>query len=169
MGKFAPINLKKWIDEHRYLLKPPVGNQLVYKDSEFIVMVIGGPNSRTDYHVDVGEEFFYQIEGDMVLKVIEDSRQVDVPICEGEIFLLPANVPHSPRRPASTIGLVIERTRQAGELDGFLWYCEGCGEKLYEEYLQVSDIVLQLPPVFERFYASDANSTCKACGNKMIR
>lgn len=167
MQSLPPLNLKKWIEEHRHLLRPPVGNHQVYKDSEFIVMVVGGPNSRTDYHIDVGEEFFYQIEGDMLLKIIEDGKQIDIPIAEGEIFLLPANVPHSPRRFANTIGLVIERVRKDNELDGFRWYCEQCGQMLYEEYLHVNDIVSQLPPIFERFYGSDELSTCKTCGFKM--
>lgn len=105
-----PFNFQQWIDEHRHLLKPPVGNQQVFKgNDDFIVMVVGGPNARKDYHVDDSEEFFFQLEGDMTLKIIEDGRPVDVPIRAGEIFLLPAGVPHSPRRPAGTVGLVVER------------------------------------------------------------
>ena len=73
MGSLAAFNLKRWIDEHRHLLKPPVGNALVFKDSNFQVMIVGGPNRRNDYHVDPGEELFYQIEGDIVLRVIEDG------------------------------------------------------------------------------------------------
>ncbi len=108
------FNFRKWIDENRHLLKPPVGNKQVFRDSEFIIMVVGGPNSRKDFHVDPGEEFFYQLEGDMLLKTVQDGKMVDVPIREGEILLLPPNVPHSPRRFANTVGLVIERQRQAG-------------------------------------------------------
>jgi 3-hydroxyanthranilate 3,4-dioxygenase len=162
-----PINFKKWIDENRHLLKPPVGNKCVWEDREFIIMVVGGPNSRTDYHVNGGEEFFYQLEGDIVLKVLQDGKPVEVPLHEGDIFLLPPNTPHSPRRPANTVGLVVERKRNEGELDGFIWVCENpnCGEKLYEEYFQLTNIATQFPPIFERFYASDA-ATCKKCGTK---
>lgn len=164
-----PINFKAWIDEHRHLLKPPVGNKLVYEDADFIIMVVGGPNSRKDYHYDEGEEFFYQIEGDITLKVIDEGKPRDIRIREGEIFLLPPKVPHSPQRPANTVGLVIERKRQPGELDGFLWFCEKCGNKLYEEYVQLTNIVTQLPPIFDRFYNSVENSTCKNCGTRMER
>jgi 3-hydroxyanthranilate 3,4-dioxygenase len=163
MGKFSTINFKKWIDENRHLLKPPVGNKMIWEDREFIIMVVGGPNSRTDYHVNGGEEFFYQVEGNIILKVLDEGKPVDVPINEGEIFLLPPRTPHSPRRPANTVGLVIERKRLPGELDGFVWCCENCGEKLYEESFQLTNIVTQFPPIFERFYKSDA-STCKRCG-----
>ena len=81
-----PFNFKKWIDDNRHLLKPPVGNVQVYQDSEFIVMGVGGPNSRKDYHFNEGEEFFYQLEGDVVIKIIEDGKPVDIQIKEGEIF-----------------------------------------------------------------------------------
>lgn len=165
MSKFATINFKKWIDDNRHLLKPPVGNKCIWEDREFIVMVIGGPNSRTDYHVNGGEEFFYQVEGDITLKVIDNGKPVDVPIKEGEMLLLPANTPHSPRRPANTIGLVIERKRLEGELDGFLWLCEDCGQHLYEEKFQLTNIATQFPPIFERFYNS-SSSTCKNCGKE---
>ncbi len=113
-----------------------MGNKLVFTDSEFIIMVVGGPNSRRDFHVDPGEEFFYQLEGGITLATVQDGKRVDVAIGEGEIFLLPPNMPHSPRRPANTVGLVIERTRRPGELDGFQWYCENCGTRLYEEFVE---------------------------------
>lgn len=160
-----PFNFKGWIEEHRHLLKPPVGNQQVYQGNEdYIVMVVGGPNTRKDYHYNEGEEFFYQIEGDITLKIIEDGQPVDIPIREGEIFLLPPKVPHSPQRPANSVGLVIERYRTEGEKDGFLWFCENCGEKLYDEYFQMTDIVKQLPVVMNHFYDSEEHRTCKSCG-----
>ena len=161
------LNFRRWIDEHRHLLKPPVGNRRVFRDSEFIVQVVGGPNSRKDYHVDPGEEFFYQLEGDMLLKVVEDGRQVQVPIREGEILLLPSRVPHSPQRFANTVGLVIERDRRPGEQDGLQWYCERCDNRLYEEFFPLTDIETQFPPVFERFFGSLERRTCKRCGTVM--
>jgi 3-hydroxyanthranilate 3,4-dioxygenase len=169
MSRLTTINFKAWIEENRHLLKPPVGNKLVYEDREFIIMVVGGPNSRTDYHVNEGEEFFYQLEGDMVLKVYDQGEHYDLPIKEGEIFLLPGSVPHSPRRPANTVGLVVERKRLEGEKDGFIWFCEKCGEKLYEEYFTLTNIVTQFPPVFERFYANEEHTTCKQCGTRLVK
>lgn len=168
MAIARPFNFKAWIEENRHLLKPPVGNQQVFKgNDDFIVMVVGGPNSRKDYHYDEGEEFFYQLEGDIVLKIIEDGKPVDIPIKEGEIFLLPPRVPHSPRRPANTVGLVVERYRKPGEKDGFLWFCENCGNKLYEEYADVTDIVGQLPVIMDNFWKSEERRTCNNCGEVM--
>ncbi|MBT8063333.1 MAG: 3-hydroxyanthranilate 3,4-dioxygenase [Gammaproteobacteria bacterium] len=166
-GLKMPFNLQAWIDENRHLLKPPVCNQQVYQDSEFIVMIVGGPNSRKDYHYDEGEEFFYQLEGDMLLKTMQNGKPVDIPIRAGEIFLLPPRIPHSPQRFADTVGLVIERQRRPGEQDGFIWYCENCHEKLYEEYFGLTDIVSQLPPVFERFFSNPEHRRCKNCGEVM--
>ena len=164
MNKFAPLNFKKWIDEHRHLLKPPVGNQQIWEDREFMVTVVGGPNSRADYHINEGEEFFHQIEGNIILRVLDDGKPVDVPINEGDIFLLPPNVPHSPQRPAGTVGLVLERKRHAKELDTFLWICKNCHSKLYAESFHLTNIVTQLAPVFERYYSKVENMTCKKCG-----
>ena len=162
------FNFKQWIDEHRHLLKPPVGNQQVYKDNkDFIVMVVGGPNSRKDYHYNEGEEFFYQLEGDIQVKIIENDKPRTIEIKEGEIFLLPGGVPHSPQRPANTVGLVIERYRQDGEKDGFIWLCENCDNKLYEEYFEMTDIVKQLPEVMKNFYGDIEKRTCKKCGTVM--
>jgi 3-hydroxyanthranilate 3,4-dioxygenase len=159
-----PFNLRAWIDANREFLRPPVCNKQVFLGSEFIVMVVGGPNSRKDYHYDVGPELFYQIEGDMLLKTVQDGERVDVPIREGDIFLLPPGVPHSPQRYAGTVGLVVERQRKPDELDGFMWFCDACNHKLHEEFLHVGDIVEDLPPVFERFYADVEARTCARCG-----
>ena len=168
MALTPPLNFKKWIDDNRHLLKPPVGNQCVYPMSDdFIVMVVGGPNARKDYHYNETEEFFYQLEGDIVLKVIDDGKQVDIPISEGEIFLLPSRIPHSPQRPANTVGLVIEVVREGEANDGLMWFCENCGSKLYEELFHLTDIVSQLPPVMKRFYDSAEYRTCKKCGTVM--
>jgi 3-hydroxyanthranilate 3,4-dioxygenase len=163
------FNLHRWIEQHRQVLKPPVGNKRVFEDGDFIIMVVGGPNSRQDYHVDPGQEFFYQLEGDIVLRTIQDGRPVAVPIRQGEVFLLPPNMPHSPQRPANTVGLVVERQRRAAERDGFQWYCERCGTLLHEEFIELTDIEKELPPVFERFYASRQRRTCSNCGAVLER
>ena len=165
----APLNLQAWIDEHRHLLKPPVGNKCVY-DGDFIVMVVGGPNQRTDYHWDEGPEWFYQLEGEMVLRIQEDDGSGklavrDIPIRAGETFLLPPRTPHSPQRMSDSVGLVIERRRLPHEDDGLQWYCENCNAKVYEEYFHLHDIEQDFPPVFDRFYSSVEHRTCKACGH----
>ena len=169
MNSLTPFNLQQWIDDHRDQLKPPVCNQQVFEENDFIVMVVGGPNARKDYHLDEGPELFYQVEGDMLLKVIDEGTQKDLVIREGEMLLLPPRVPHSPQRFADTVGLVVERARLPHELDGFMWFCDNCAHKLYEEYVYVDDIVGQLPPIFERFYASEEHRTCEKCGTVMAK
>ena len=164
MSLTPPFDFKRWIDANRDQLKPPVGNKCLV-DGDFIVMVVGGPNARTDYHFDEGPEFFYQLEGEMVLKVQEDGRARDIPIRAGEVFYLPPRVPHSPQRTANSIGLVIERKRLAGEKDGLLWFCEKCNHKLFEAYFVLGSIEHDFPPVFERFYRSLDARTCKACAH----
>lgn len=164
MSSMMPLNLQAWIEANRGALRPPVCNKQMFLGSEFIVQVVGGPNSRDDYHHDEGPELFHQIEGEMLLRTIQDGKRVDIPIRAGEIFLLPPRVPHSPQRFANTVGLVVERQRRPEELDGFMWYCPNCDHKLHEEFLHVADIVKDLPPVFERFYADVDARTCKNCG-----
>ena len=170
MAVLAPFNLKKWIDENRALLKPTVGNQCIYKDAEnFIVMVVGGPNARKDYHYNESEELYYQVEGNIVLKIIDDGVPKSIPINEGDMFLLPPKTPHSPQRGANTVGLVIEKVREdeEDEKDAFMWFCENCGNKLHEDVLFVKDIVKQLPPVMDKFWESVELRTCKKCGTVM--
>jgi len=162
--QLAAFNLKGWIDQHRHLLKPPVGNALVFQDTDFQVMIVGGPNSRNDYHIDPYEELFYQLEGNIVVRVMEDAGPRDIAIREGDIFLLPPHVPHSPQRGPHTVGMVIERARPAGDLDRFRWYCGKCHAVLHEAALHVSDLGSQLKPVLESVAGDTALRTCRRCG-----
>jgi 3-hydroxyanthranilate 3,4-dioxygenase len=164
-----PLNFQKWIDDNRHLLKPPIGNKQVYLDNEdFIVMVVGGPNGRKDYHWEDGEELFYQMEGDITVKIIdEDGKRKDIHIKEGEMFLLPARIPHSPQRPANTVGFVIERYRRDNEVDKLMWFCENCNHKLHEDTFEMTDIVNQLPPVINNFMNNEDLRTCDKCGTVM--
>lgn len=159
----SPINFQRWIDDNRHLLKPPVANKCIV-DGDFIVMVVGGPNQRTDYHWEEGPEFFYQLEGEMVLRIQDNGQRRDIPIHAGEVFYLPPRVAHSPVRMANSVGLVIERKRLAHEKDGLLWFCERCNHKLYEEFFTLKNIEQDFPAVFERFYSSLEVRTCQACG-----
>ena len=161
-----PINFKQWIDENRHLLKPPVGNQIVYEDTEFIIMVVGGPNARKDFHYNEGEEFFYQLEGDMQLPIIENGQVRTVDIKEGEIFLLPSKVLHSPQRGTNTVGLVVERKRTKDELDACIWFCDDktCNNELHRANFHMGDIVEQLPKLMQSFYDNEALRTCQRCG-----
>ena len=164
-ARLTAFNFQNWIDEHLELLKPPVGNQQVWEDADLMVTVVGGPNQRTDFHDDPVEEFFYQLEGDMVLKVIDDGAHYDVPISEGEIFLLPPHVRHSPQRPqAGSIGLVVEPKRPEGAKDAFEWYCFDCKSRVHRVEVTLTSIVRDLPPLFERFYGDEELRTCPQCG-----
>lgn len=163
-----PFNLQHWIDEHRHLLKPPVSNQQIYKgNQDYIVMIVGGPNARKDYHYNEGEELFYQLEGDIIVRIQENGIPRDILIKAGDMFLLPPRIPHSPQRPAGSIGLVIERYRRPSEQDGFQWYCENCNNMLFEEYFVLEDIVTQLPVIMKKFYDSVDKRTCRQCGAVM--
>ena len=160
------FNFSQWIDRHAELLRPPVGNKQVFMEAEdLIVQVVGGPNARADYHDDPYEEFFYQLRGNMVLRIIEDGRPRDVQIREGEILLLPGHVRHSPQRPeAGSVGLVVEKIRPRDAIDGFEWFCPACHALLHRVELHVKDIAADLPPLFDAFYSSDQARTCASCG-----
>lgn len=160
-----PINFAGWINEHAHLLKPPVGNQQVWKDSDFIVTVVGGPNQRTDFHDDPYEEFFYQTVGNAYLNLIVDGKRERVDLHEGDVFLMPAHLRHSPQRPeAGSACLVIERWREPGVIDGFEWYCDDCDHLVYRVEVQLKSIVDDLPPLFAAFYDSEDKRRCPTCG-----
>ena len=167
MKTFNPVNLKKWIDDNRHLLKPPVGNKKVYEDGDYIVMVVGGPNARKDYHYNETPEFFYQVEGDITVRIQHEGKPKDVIIKEGEIYLLQAKVPHSPIRGANTVGLVIETKRPEGMLDGLQWYCENCNHKIYDEKFAMKNIETDMPGIFKRFYQDEEKRTCDNCQHVM--
>lgn len=161
-----PFNLQGWLAENSHLLKPPVSNRVLFDDqSGLVIQIVGGGNQRVDFHDDPVQEFFYQIRGDMVLKVIEDGQIRDITIREGDVFLLPPHVRHSPQRPVpDSIGLVVEGNRKPGVRDGFEWYCFVCNARVHRVEFELADIVKDLPPVFERFYADTEKRTCPECG-----
>ncbi len=162
----VPFNLKEWLDTNRHLMVPPVTNRKLFENEDgMIFQMLGGGNQRVDFHIDPAEEFFYQMKGDMILKLHVDGQIRDVPIREGEVYLLPAHVPHSPQRPdPESFGLVVEGPRLPGMLDAFEWYCFECGSKVDRVELELKDIVKDLPPLFEAFYSDVERRTCKNCG-----
>jgi 3-hydroxyanthranilate 3,4-dioxygenase len=165
----APFNLKQWINDNRDLLKPPVSNKNLYHEAgDFIVMVVAGPNARKDYHYNESEELFIQIEGDITVRIQHEGKPKDILVKEGDMFLLPANTPHSPMRGENTIGLVIERVRKGTALtDGLFWFCENCNEELKSYRFHLENIEKDFIPRFKEFYSSEAMRTCKSCGHVM--
>ncbi|MDA8793169.1 3-hydroxyanthranilate 3,4-dioxygenase [Bacteriovoracaceae bacterium] len=160
-----PINLQKLINDIEPELMPPVSNKMIYQDSTFIIMLVGGPNSRHDYHINQTDEFFYQIKGDMNLKMrTKEGEFVDQFIKEGEIYLLEAGIPHSPQRFENTIGLVFEKTREVNEQDSFVWYCPKCKNLLYKESFHLTNIETQVKMAIENFNINIENKTCDQCG-----
>ena len=163
-GRLHAFNFATWITEHQHLLKPPVGNQQIWEDADLMVTVVGGPNQRADYHDDPVEEFFYQLKGDILLKLIDNGEFYDVRLKEGDIFLMPAHVRHSPQRPEGSIGLVVEPKRALEQKDAFEWYCFNCRTRLHRVELSLKSIVRDLPPLFQAFYDNEAVRTCPQCG-----
>jgi len=160
------FNFQQWIDANKDKLKPPVGNVQVWEDGEMMVTVVGGPNQRRDFHDDPAEEFFYQLKGGIVLRLIEEQGKppVEVPIREGDIFLLPKHVRHSPQRGPDTIGVVIEMPRPEGSLDAFEWYCPNCHSLVHRAEVRLKSLVRDLPPIFEKFNSNEELRRCKKCG-----
>ncbi|MEM7129195.1 MAG: 3-hydroxyanthranilate 3,4-dioxygenase [Chloroflexota bacterium] len=165
MTNAKPFNFNQWINDNRHLLRPPVGAKTVFEASDtYMIFVVGGPNSRRDYHYNETEEFFYQLEGDMVLRIRDDHGTVtELPIREGEIFLLPAKTLHSPQRGANTVGLVVE-VKRPGTKDAVYWFCEACGNELHRAVYQFDQIGTELTPVLETVHASESLRTCEECG-----
>ena len=160
-----PIKFPQRIEKNQHLLKPPVGNQQVWLDTDFIVTVVGGPNQRTDFHDDPYEEFFYQFKGNAYLNTMEGGKPGRVELAEGAMFLLPPHVRHSPQRPeAGSLCIVIERSRPPGALDGFEWYCPNCQALVHRVEVQLKSIVTDLPPLFAAFYADAEARKCRQCG-----
>jgi 3-hydroxyanthranilate 3,4-dioxygenase len=169
MSISRPFNLQKWIKDNRDLLKPPVGNKNLYKDSgDYIVMIVGGPNARKDYHYNETEELFYQLEGHIEVHIQEDGKKKTMTLEPGDMYLHPAKVPHSPVRYEGSIGLVIERKRINLDVkDGLLWYCDQCNHKLHDVYFPLEDIEKDFLRHFKDFYSDTSLRTCNNCGEIM--
>ena len=163
-----PFNLQGWINNNRDILKPPVSNKNLYTDAgDYIVMIVGGPNARKDYHYNETEELFYQLEGDIMVKIQEEGKTVEIPVKEGDIYLHPSKIPHSPIRKENTVGLVVERKREADHRDGLLWFCDKCNHKLHDTYFHLTDVEKDFLPRFRTFYNSISLRTCDNCGHIM--
>ena len=168
MSVIRPFNLDKWIEENRNLLKPPVANKNLYVESgDYIVMIVGGPNARKDYHFNETEELFYQLEGDINVRIQEDGKSVDIPLGPGDMFLLPGKIPHSPGRSEGSIGLVVERKREEDHTDGLMWFCDNCNTKLHETFFKLKDVEQDFLPRFREYYASEDLRPCKSGGHVM--
>ena len=165
MQPLTPFGLWRWIEDNRGAFEPPVGNKVIWEDSQFTAMVIRGPNRRRDFHDDPSDEIFYMLRGAMTLEYMDEGgARRTVTIREGELLLVPAHTPHSPHRPADTWGLVIEIKRGPGDRESLLWFCERCDAKLHEATMYVADIERELKTAIQRFDASPELRTCGSCG-----
>lgn len=156
------FNLKKWIEENR-------GNwgqrRTIWENSDFIAFVTRGPNRRSDFHIDPGDEIFYQLEGELNLHYMTPAKKHEIAVIKaGELFLLPANVPHSPRRPDGSWTFVVERKRRPDERDRFVWYCEKCNTQLYETTVRFDDPSDAVKKAYDAMRANDKLRTCRQCG-----
>ncbi|KAF9779854.1 3-hydroxyanthranilic acid dioxygenase [Thelephora terrestris] len=176
MSLLPPINIPKWLEENHHLLRPPVGNQIIYDGKDFTVMLVGGPNERNDYHINETEEWFYQWKGDMLLKVVDGNEFRDIPIPEGSLFLLPGatihsslgKTPHCPVRFPNTVGIVVERVRPQGSEDRLRWYCRNPVHAeptiIREDAFHVENLGLQLKPFIGAWMADEKLRKCGECG-----
>ncbi|MCP5072127.1 MAG: 3-hydroxyanthranilate 3,4-dioxygenase [Rhodobacteraceae bacterium] len=165
----SAFNFPKWVDDNADKLRPPVNNQLLHHDGAgMIVMVVGGPNTRVDFHDDPVEEWFHQVKGDMMLKIADGGKIYDIPIREGEVFMLPPHVIHAPQRPQEgSIGIVVEAPRQPGMLEGFEWHCFNCESRVHRIEVPLGGpegIVTALPKIYNAFHDDTEARTCPSCG-----
>ena len=164
MANIVPLHLMRWVEEHKAQFSGPVANKEVFPESEFIYQIVRGPNARNDFHIDPGDEIFYQLKGDITVRCIEAGKPRDVTVREGEVMLCRAGTPHCPIRPPDTWGLVIERKRRPDELDRLAWFCEQCGAKLHEVTFSCANIEVELREAIQAFNANAQLRTCGACG-----
>ena len=165
MNPLDVFGLWAWIEKNRTAFEPPVGNKVIWEDSQFTAMVIRGPNARRDFHIDPSDEIFFMLKGAMTLETLENGTRRSRVIREGEMCLVPALTPHSPHRPADTWGLVIEVKRGAAQTESLMWLCDQCDAELHTITLHVADIEKELKTAIEGFDASVALRTCARCGH----
>lgn len=168
-----PFHLMRWIEEHRDEFQFPVMNRQFYKEADDVIVFVSmGPNTRNDYHVNPTEELFYQLKGDIAVRVrpLDGSDPYDVVIREGEMYLLPRDVPHRPQRPADTIGLIVEFPRPEGTVDRLRWYCNDDKHLVYEAEFRLQHIDQDLHRIMNDFWnGPEENRTCPECGTVVER
>ena len=168
-----PFNLMKWIEENEHEFKMPVMNKQFYKEADnVIVFVSKGPNTRNDYHVNATEELFYQLKGDIAVRIrpLDGTPPHDVVIREGEMFLLPAMVPHRPQRPDNTLGLIVEFPRPEGAKDKLQWYCPDDKHLVHEAEFRLKHIDEDLHRIMDEFWNGPVEGrTCKETGKVVER
>ena len=170
-GSVAPaVPLTAWIEANRHMMKPPVSNKYLYSGEDFFVMIIAGPNARNDFHMTNSEEFFIQLKGDIVVRIRDTDGVIrDVTVREGETFFIPPNVPHSPMRGPDTIGLVVERRRPPTETEHIMYFCDSCGDLVYDKEFSCADIVVAFSRAMEEFWADPSLCTCRRCGTRITK
>jgi len=164
MRPLMAFDLWDWVEQNRHAFEPPVGNKVIWEDSQFTAMVIRGPNARRDFHVDPSDEMFFMLKGDMVVEYIQDGRRRTQVVREGGLLLVPAFTPHSPHRPPETWGLVVEVKRKPEQVESLLWFCDRCDAQLHEVTMHVADIERELKAAIEAFDGALALRTCRTCG-----
>lgn len=139
-------------------------------------MIVGGPNERTDFHVNQTPEWFYMYKGQMCLRVVEndpgylnkdhDGEPVfkNIIIKEGDSFLLPPRVPHNPIRFSNTIGIVLEQDRPEGVDDQIRWYCSNCNYIIHNKVFHLTDLGKDIKAGILEFDGDLTKRTCKKCG-----
>ncbi|KAF2858310.1 3-HAO-domain-containing protein [Piedraia hortae CBS 480.64] len=159
----SPLNLPQWLKQNSHLLKPPINNAVIHREP-LMVQIVGGPNARTDYHINSTPEFFFQWKGRMLLRTMQNSESKDYYINEGEFFLLPGNIPHCPVRFEDTVGVVLELPRPEGSMDRLRWYCPSCRGVVYETEFHCTDLGTQIKYAVEDFTRDEHKRTCQNCG-----
>mgnify|MGYP000945832915 CR=1 FL=1 len=161
-----PRNLLGWVDANRARLKPPVNNAALYPDGNYIINMVGGGNTRTDFHHNPTEEIFHQIKGTAYIEIWDRGKFDRVDLREGDVWLMEANLHHSPQRPdPNGLCFLVELRRPKGVLDSFNWYCPRCATLVWGSSVELQDLVADLPRTFEVFYAlNDTERTCRHCG-----
>jgi 3-hydroxyanthranilate 3,4-dioxygenase len=176
--EFPLVHLPSWIRANQPSLLPPVSNKQLFAGSkDAILFISGGPNTRNDYHVNPTEELFYQIKGDVAVRVrpLDGTPPHDIVIKEGELFLLPRWVPHRPQRPKGTIGLIVEFPRGVDDKgkpqqDGLRWYCPLCDHLVHEARWILRKIDEDLKIIMEDFWGGpEDRRTCQKCGHVIQR
>lgn len=163
MKDLIPIDLKAAIDDVKATGQ---GRRVLWQDSESIAFLSSGRRGRKDFHIDPADEVTLQLTGvQHLVYLTPEGAQKEAVIRAGQMLLCPGGVPHSPRLEDDSWFIVFERKRRPGEQDRFRWFCDSCGELVYESSVEVGDYRADpVGQVYRTFFADDKLRTCKKCG-----